>query len=81
MDTADIYSKLTTVFRDALDDDSLELTPELSANDIEEWDSLTHVRLILSVEKAFSVRFSTAELSQFENVGQLADMVSEKTAS
>ena len=81
MESVEIYEKLTVVFRDVLDDDALVLSADLTANDVEDWDSLTHVRLILSVEKAFSVRFSTAELSQFENVGQLTDMIAEKLAA
>ncbi|MBT3237661.1 MAG: acyl carrier protein [Rhodospirillaceae bacterium] len=78
MDSAAIYEKLTPVFRDVLDDDALELTPALTAKDVDEWDSLTHVRLILSVEKALGIHFATAELAQFENVGQLADMIADK---
>ena len=78
MDSAAIYEKLTPVFRDVLDDDALELTPALTAKDVDEWDSLTHVRLILSVEKAPGIHFATAELAQFENVGQLADMIADK---
>lgn len=78
MDSAEIYQKMTPVFRDVLDDETLELTAELTAKDVDDWDSLSHVRLILSVERAFGVRFSTAELAQFENVGELVDMVSDK---
>ena len=78
MDRADIYEKLTRVFRDVLDDDVLEITPEMTANDVEDWDSLSHVRLILSVERIFDIHFSIIELAQFDNVGQLADMVTDK---
>ena len=78
MDRADIYEKLTRVFRDVLDDDVLEITPEMTANDVEDWDSLSHVRLILSVERIFDIHISIIELAQFNNVGQLADMVTNK---
>jgi acyl carrier protein len=78
MDRADIYKKLTRVFRDALDEDVLEITPEMTANDVEDWDSLSHVRPILSVERIFDIHFSIIELAQFDNVGQLADMVTDK---
>ena len=78
MDRADIYEKLTRVFRDVLDDDVLEITPEMTANDVEDWDSLSHVRLILSVERIFDIHISIIELAQFNNVGQLADMVTDK---
>jgi len=78
MDRADIYEKLTRVFRDVLDDDVLEITPEMTANDVEDWDSLSHVRLILSVERKFDIHFSIIELAQFDNVGQLTDMIADK---
>ena len=77
MDRADIYEKLTRVFRDVLDD-VLEITPEMTANDVEDWDSLSHVRLILSVERMFDIHFSIIELAQFDNVGQLTDMIADK---
>ena len=78
MDRADIYEKLTRVFRDVLDDDVLEITPEMTANDVEDWNSLSHVRLISSVERIFDIHISIIELVQFDNVGQLADMVTDK---
>jgi acyl carrier protein len=81
METTDIFEKLNSVFNDIFDEDSLELTPQLTAKDIEGWDSLTHIRLILTVEKEFDVKFSTAELSQFENVGQLVDMINGKLST
>ena len=59
MDEAQIYERLTEIFRDIFDDDSISLTPELSAKDVDGWDSLTHIRLMLTVEKAFKVKFST----------------------
>ena len=77
MDRADIYEKLTRVFRDVLDD-VLKITPEKTANDVEDWNSLSHVRLILSVERIFDIHFSIIELAQFDNVGQLADLVTDK---
>lgn len=75
MDEADVYSKLANVFHDVFDDDSIELTPKLTAKDVDEWDSLTHIRLILTVEKAFKVKFTTSEVSKFENVGDLVEAI------
>jgi acyl carrier protein len=51
------------------------LTPELSANDVEEWDSLIHISLIVAVEQAFDVRFRVGEVETRKNVGELADLV------
>ena len=75
MDQASLYQQLTAIFRDVLDDDSLNLKPELTAKDVDGWDSLTHLRLLLSVEKTFRVRFTTAEIGKLENVGDLATLI------
>ena len=70
MDDAQIYSRLTRVFNQVFDDETIELTPQLTAKDVDGWDSLTHIRLMLSVEKAFKIRFTTAEVGKLENVGE-----------
>jgi acyl carrier protein len=75
MDEAQIYAKLSEVFADVFDDDSINITPELSAKDVDEWDSLTHIRLILTIEKAFRVRFSTSEIGKLERVGDLVELI------
>ena len=75
MDEADIYAKLTTVFSDVFDDDSIDVTSGLSARDVDGWDSLTHIRLMVTVEKAFKVRFSTPEIGKLENVGDLVVLI------
>jgi len=75
MDQADVYEQLTAIFHDVFDDDSLQLTPELTAKDVDGWDSLTHLRLLLSAEKAFRVKFTTAEIGKLENVGDLANLI------
>jgi acyl carrier protein len=75
MDQPQIYSRLAEIFRNLFDEDSLQLTPELSAKDVDGWDSLTHIRLILTIEKAFKVKFSTAEIGKLENVGDLVTLI------
>jgi acyl carrier protein len=75
MDQPQIYSHLADIFRNLFDEDSLQLTPELSAKDVDGWDSLTHIRLILTIEKAFKVKFSTAEIGKLENVGELVSLI------
>ncbi|MBT3068514.1 acyl carrier protein [Rhodoferax sp. U11-2br] len=72
---ADIYAKLTAIFRDVFDDDNLELTPELTAADVDEWDSLNHIRLVVSVERAFAVSFSAAQVGRLKNVGEFVDLI------
>ncbi len=75
MEQAAIYEKLTEIFQDLFDDDSIQATPELSAKDVEGWDSLAHIRLIITIEKAFKVKFSTTEISKLEKVGDLAALI------
>lgn len=75
MDEAQIYSRLAGVFNDVFDDETIEITPQLRAKDVDGWDSLTHIRLILSVEKAFKIRFTTAEVGNLANVGDLVALI------
>lgn len=76
-----LYEKLTGIFHDVFEDDSIVLTPELAADDLEEWDSLNHVRLILTVQKAFDIKFSAAQTASLRNVGDLVDLIRSKTAA
>ncbi len=71
-------ARLTEVFRDIFDDDSIVLTDATSAKDIEDWDSLEHINLIAAVEKAFRMRFTMREVSGMKNVGEMLDIVCER---
>jgi acyl carrier protein len=75
MDESRIYARLAELFEDVFDEDSIKLTPDLSAKDVDGWDSLTHIRLILTIEKAFKIRFSTSEIGKLENVGDLVTLI------
>jgi len=75
-----IYKKLNEVFRQVFDDPSLSVRPETTANDIEEWDSMTHINLIMAVELAFDIEFENAEIRKFRNVGDLAEAVRRRTS-
>jgi acyl carrier protein len=79
IENAVVYEKLTCVFRDVLDEDDLVLTPGLTADDVDGWDSLSHVRLVLAVSKVFGVKFSAAEVGQLKNVGEFVEMIQSKT--
>ena len=78
MQQNDISKKLTSVFHAVFDDESIILKPEMTAADIEEWDSLTHIRLILSVEKEFGIKFSAAEVGNLKNVGDFVSLIESK---
>ncbi|MGN0591502.1 acyl carrier protein [Ruminococcus sp.] len=71
----EIYEKLTKVFREVFDDDSIMLTPETTADDIEDWDSIEHINLIAAVEDAFGMRFQMREVSGMKNVGEMVQIV------
>ena len=75
MDETQIYARLTEIFEDVFDEEALRITPELSAKDVDGWDSLTHIRLILTIEKAFKIKFSTSEIGNLENVGDLVQLI------
>jgi acyl carrier protein len=78
MESADLNDRMTSVFREVFDDDSLVLSPEMSADDIDDWDSLSHIRLIVSHEKEFGVKFKTTEIGDIRNVGGLIDLLNSK---
>jgi acyl carrier protein len=75
MDEPEIYARLAKIFEDVFDDESIALTPELSAKDVDGWDSLTHIRLLLTVEKAFKTKFTTSEIGKLENLGDLVALI------
>lgn len=78
MEKTDIYSKLNDIFIDVLDLDEVNLTDATSANDIEEWDSLSHIQLIVAVEKTFGIKFTSLEIMKWKNVGEMVDSILEK---
>jgi acyl carrier protein len=77
-DKAAILSRLNDIFQDVITDD-VELTPDTTAKAVPEWDSLSHIRLILAVERAFKVKFSAAEVSRLTKAGDLVDLIDART--
>jgi len=74
----DIQERLTKVFRAVFDNESITLTPDLTADDIDEWDSLSHINLMLAIELEFGIEFSQSEIQNFSNVGELIECVKTK---
>jgi acyl carrier protein len=72
---AEIRDRLNRVFQEVFDDDTIEVFNEMTANDIEEWDSLMHISLIVSAEEEFDVRLSSAEIGGLKDVGQMIDLI------
>ncbi len=75
MDRSEIYGRLTGVFRDVFDDDTLTINDTTTANDIEDWDSLTHISLLTSVEDEFGVKFDMKAVLSLQNVGEMVDLI------
>jgi acyl carrier protein len=81
MQQPEIYQQLTTIFHDVFDDDTLILTPELTAASVPEWDSFNHINLIVAIESHLKIKFQTAELESMNTVGHLVDLIQKKLAA
>jgi acyl carrier protein len=75
MTTESTVETLTNVFREIFDDDTIEIRRDMTAGDIDGWDSLTHIRLIIAVERAFGVRIPSTKIANLNNVGDLIDAI------
>ncbi len=78
MTREEAYSKLNEVFRDVFDDESIEVNDATTANDIEDWDSLEHINLVVAVEKCFGIKFNMGEVAKLKNVGEMTDLILSK---
>jgi len=74
----DVRDRLQTVFRETFDDDSIELADEMTAEDLDDWDSVSHISLVLAVEREFGVTLNAAEIGSLENVGAMIAMLRAK---
>ena len=73
-----ILNEVNRIFIDQLENENIILKRTSTADDIEEWDSLTHIQLIVAIEKHFKVRFTAAEIQNFSNVGEMCDALEKK---
>ena len=78
MTQEDILSKVQNIFRDVLDEENISLTSQTTANDIEEWDSLTHIQLVVEIEKSFKIKFTSKEILSWKNVGEMVETIHAK---
>jgi acyl carrier protein len=81
MTEQDIYDKLNDIFQQVFDDDEIIVKSETVADDIEEWDSLMHITLVVSIEKEFSFKWQASEIEKLSNVGEMVSLILEKTNS
>jgi acyl carrier protein len=75
-----ILSQVRAIMEDVFDIDDLSVTPATTAEDIEEWDSLSHIRLMVAIERKFKIKFKTAEIEGLKNVGDLVGLIGAKAA-
>lgn len=78
MDKNQILAEVQEIFRDVLDNEDLEISFETVADDVEEWDSLSHIQLIVAIEKHFQIKFNSKELMEWKTVGDMIDCISNK---
>ena len=71
----EVFERVTDIFRDVFDDDELVISDSTNSEDIEDWDSLEHIQLIVGMEKEFKVKFDIKTVKSLENVGQMVDLI------
>ena len=79
MSKEEIYEGLDEVFQDVFDDDTIHVKPETTAKDIEDWDSLEHINLVVAIENKFGMKFNMNEVTSMQNVGEMVDIIIERT--
>ena len=78
MDTAKIYERLTPIFRETFDDDSITPHEEMTAAEVPAWDSLSNIRLVVAVEEEFKIQFTTGEVAGLKNVGEFVSVIQQR---
>lgn len=75
MDRLEIINEITPIFKDLFDEETLVLTEKMTADDIEDWDSLTHIHLVVLIENHFDIKFSSSEIGGFNCVGDMVQLI------
>lgn len=75
MSREEVYDALNEVFQDVFDDEDIQVNDNTTADDIEDWDSLEHINLVVAVEKKFNIKFNMGEVNSFKNVGEMVDII------
>ena len=80
MEKTEIVTRLTPIFRDVFNDDSLAVSESMTAADVPTWDSLSNINMIIAVEKGFRAKFSIKDVRNLKNVGELIELIKRKAA-
>ena len=78
MSREEIYKNLDEVFQDVFDDETIHVNDNTTADDIEDWDSLEHIGLIVAIERKFNIKFNMGEITALKNVGEMVDIIMER---
>ena len=78
MEVNEIIKEVNEIFIDVLDEDDIIIEYDTTAADIDEWDSLNHIQLVVAIEKHFKIRFSSGEIQNFKNVGEMCEAIKAK---
>ncbi len=78
MNKETILEQINVIGRDVFDDESIVLSESTTANEVEDWDSITHVQLLFSIEKQFGIKFTSAEIAKFKNIGEIVACILSK---
>ena len=77
-DRSEIIRRLQLVFQEVFDDDEITISEDMTADDIEEWDSVMHITLVVTVEGEFGMELNAVEVGKLENIGQMVDILVER---
>lgn len=78
MDRMETLAQVQDIFRDILDDEDIVLNDSTTADDVDGWDSLTHIQLIVAIEKQFKIKFTSKEILSWRNIGEMLDSIASK---
>ena len=78
MTREEIYKQLDEVFEDVFDDENIHVNDNTTADDIEDWDSLEHINLVVAIENKFGIKFNMSEVTSMKNVGEMVDIILER---
>ncbi|MDB5132625.1 MAG: acyl carrier protein [Mucilaginibacter sp.] len=78
MERNQILDQTTAIFKDILDNETIVLNDTTTAEDVEDWDSLNHIQLVVAIEKHFKIRFTSMEIQSWKNVGEMIDSIKSK---
>ncbi len=78
MESSEILKQVNKIFIDVLDNETIVLSNETTANDVEDWDSLTHIQLVVAIEKHFQMHFTSSEIRNWKNIGEMCVTISKR---